>query len=85
AWEILTEYREVLDELARRLLEEETLDAQELAEVFEPVVKRDPRPVWLSSQKRAVSDIPPVNVPAKMDLPAGENNVTETPVETGDD
>src|SRR5690625_4698881 len=85
AWEIRTEYREVLDELARRLLEEETLDAQELAEVFEPVVKRDPRPVWLSSQKRAVSDIPPVNVPAKMDLPAGENNVTETPVETGDD
>ncbi|HLS02736.1 MAG TPA: cell division protein FtsH, partial [Beutenbergiaceae bacterium] len=87
AWEILTEYREVLDELARRLLEEETLDAQELEEVYNPVVKRDPRPVWLSSQKRTVSDVPPVSVlsKTKMELPAGENNVTEAPAEAGDE
>src|SRR5690625_3985530 len=33
AWEILAGYREVLDELARRRLEEETLDEAELAQV----------------------------------------------------
>ncbi len=70
AWEILTEYRQVLDDLATRLLEEETLNEAELAEVFNPVVKRDPRPVWLSSQKRTVSDVPPVNVPAPVEEPA---------------
>ncbi len=79
AWEILTEYRQVLDDLATALLEQETLNEAELAEVFKPIIKREPRPVWLSSQSRAVSDIPPVSVPTKVDVPAGEVTVTPEP------
>ena len=63
AWEILTEYRDVLDELALALLERETLNEAELAEVFRRVEKRPPRPVWLSSQQRSISDKPPVQTP----------------------
>jgi len=65
AWEILTEYRDVLDSLALELLERETLDQYELAEVFSSVTKRDPRPVWLSGQHRTVSDRPPVRTPVE--------------------
>ncbi|MFH5821952.1 ATP-dependent zinc metalloprotease FtsH [Georgenia sp. AZ-5] len=60
AWEILTQYRHVLDDLVLRLLEKETLNEAELAGIFAPVRKRPARPVWLSSQERQVSDIPPV-------------------------
>src|SRR5699024_12127410 len=50
AWEILTEYRQVLDDLATALLEQETLNQAELAEVFKPTLKREPRPASLASQ-----------------------------------
>ncbi|MDD9206381.1 ATP-dependent zinc metalloprotease FtsH, partial [Georgenia sp. 10Sc9-8] len=60
AWEILTAYRHVLDDLVLELLENETLNEAELGRVFAPVTKRDPRPVWLSSSDRTVSDLPPV-------------------------
>jgi cell division protease FtsH len=67
AWEILTEYRHVLDDLVLHLLEKETLNEAELARVFAPVVKRAPRPVWLSSDGRPVSDLPPVLTAAERD------------------
>jgi cell division protease FtsH len=60
AWEILVQYRDVLDHLVLELLERETLNQAELAEIFAPVVKREPRQVWLSSEERAVSKRPPV-------------------------
>lgn len=63
AWEVLTEYRQVLDDLVVALLEQETLNKDQLAEIFSPVVKRDLRPVWLSADNRTVSDIPPVISP----------------------
>ncbi len=44
AWAVLTEYRDVLDALVLELLEKETLNEKELAGIFAPVVKRDPRP-----------------------------------------
>lgn len=65
AWEILHEYRDVLDHLVLELLEHETLNEKELAAVFAPITKRDPRPVWLSSVKRTVSDRPPVRTPVE--------------------
>ncbi|MDO4258060.1 MAG: ATP-dependent zinc metalloprotease FtsH [Actinomycetaceae bacterium] len=46
AWEILTRNRDVLDTLAQRLLEEETLDESALAEIFAPVRKQPDRPLW---------------------------------------
>jgi cell division protease FtsH len=65
AWEILVENRGVLDDLVLQLLERETLNKDDLAQVFGPVVKRTERPVWMSSDRRAVSDIPPVLTPAE--------------------
>lgn len=46
AWEILTRNRDVLDRLALRLLEEETLDEKALAEIFVDIEKQPERPVW---------------------------------------
>jgi cell division protease FtsH len=65
AWEILVEYRDVLDALVLELLEKETLNQAELATIFEPITKRPPREVWLSSEQRAVSHRPPVLTPAE--------------------
>jgi cell division protease FtsH len=65
AWEILVENRGILDDLVLRLLDRETLNKDELGEVFAPVVKRPERPVWMSSNRRGVSDIPPVLTPAE--------------------
>ncbi len=63
AWEILVENRDVLDSLVLQLLERETLDKAEVAEIFAPVQKLPPRPIWLSSDRRPVSDRPPVSSP----------------------
>ncbi len=46
AWSILTENREILDTLAVRLLEEETLDEAALAGIFVNVKKQPERKVW---------------------------------------
>lgn len=40
AWEVLVQYRDVLDHLVLELLEKETLNQAELAEIFAPVEKR---------------------------------------------
>ncbi|MBO1752986.1 ATP-dependent zinc metalloprotease FtsH [Actinotalea sp. BY-33] len=63
AYEILNAYRDVLDALVLELLERETLNQAEIAEVFEAVVKREPRDVWISGPGRSVSPLPPVQSP----------------------
>jgi cell division protease FtsH len=65
AWEAIVENRQVLDALVLALLERETLNRAELSEIFSSVVKRAERPIWLSSERRAVSDVPPVLSPAE--------------------
>ncbi|WP_026549341.1 ATP-dependent zinc metalloprotease FtsH [Arthrobacter sp. Br18] len=60
AYEILTENRDVLDQLALELLERETLNQAEIAEVFTDIRKRELRDVWLSKQTRPVHSLPPV-------------------------
>jgi len=65
AWQVLVQYRDVLDHLVLELLEHETLNQAELAEVFAPIVKRDARDVWLSSEERPVATRPPVMTPAE--------------------
>ncbi|MCL1801124.1 MAG: hypothetical protein FWG25_07165, partial [Promicromonosporaceae bacterium] len=67
AWEVLTEYRDVLDDLVLKLLEKETLNQQELAEIFAPVTKRPPRDVWLSSEQRQISTRGPVLTPRELE------------------
>ncbi len=76
AWAILNDYREVLDALVSELLERETLNQAELAVVFAPITKREPRDVWLSSPDRPVSDLPPVRTPAER---AAGNGSAEVP------
>jgi cell division protease FtsH len=80
AWEVLVENRGVLDELVRQLFEKETLGKDELAEVFEPVVKRPERPVWLSSDRRLVSDIPPILTPAERAAENGHAGTSAGPL-----
>jgi cell division protease FtsH len=78
AWEALVENRHILDELVVALFEKETLGRAELAEVFGDVVKRPERPVWLSSDRRAVSDVPPVPTPAERTAANGNGALTKT-------
>ena len=80
AWEILVEHRPVLDALVVALLYKETLNQAELAEIFSPIVKRPQRPVWLSSDRRHVSDIPPVVGPRERGALNGRSNEFQTPV-----
>ncbi len=61
AWAVLVENRDVLDQLVLALLERETLDAKEIAEVFTDIRKAPARAVWLSSADRPISTQPPVD------------------------
>ncbi|MBK7721184.1 MAG: ATP-dependent zinc metalloprotease FtsH [Austwickia sp.] len=65
AWHVLNDNRDVLDTLVLELLEKETLNAEQLARIFKDVIKRPIRPVWLSSDRRNVSQRPPVLTPAE--------------------
>ena len=74
AYEALVENRDVLDALVLALLEKETLNKEEISEVFATVVKRPERPIWLSSERRFVSDIPPVVSPSERAKANGSSN-----------
>jgi cell division protease FtsH len=62
AFDILVANRETLDAMVIRLLEKETLNKEEIAEVFANVVKWPERPKWTGSLTRIPSDIPPVAI-----------------------
>ena len=63
AYEALTINRAVLDRLALELLEKETLDHNQIAEIFKDIQKLPKRPIWLSHDDRPVSFIPPIEIP----------------------
>ena len=73
AWHALNDNRDVLDRLVLELLERETLNAKDIAEVFKDVRKRPVRPTWLSSENRLLSDKPPVLTPAERAALNGTN------------
>ncbi len=66
AWEILVEYRDVLDDMVLRLLDKETLNKDEVLEIFAPIVKRGPRAVMTANGRRPPSKRPPVLTPAEL-------------------
>jgi cell division protease FtsH len=66
AWDVLTEYRDVLDNLVLRLLDQETLSRKEVLEVFAPVQKRPRRGSYTGYGKRLPSDRPPVVSPKEL-------------------
>ncbi len=66
AWEILVEYRDVLDDMVLRLLDKETLNKEEVAEIFAAVAKRPAREHPTGNGRRPLSTIPPVLTPAEL-------------------
>jgi cell division protease FtsH len=49
------------------LLEKETLDKEEIAKIFKKIKKRNNRPAWTGSSMRIPSQLPPVDVPARIE------------------
>ncbi|MBO1901660.1 ATP-dependent zinc metalloprotease FtsH [Leucobacter weissii] len=84
AYRALVSNRAVLDRLAGELMEKETLDHLQIAEIFADVVKLPPRPQWLSSADRPVSDLPPIEVPkiVRTDGPLEQTGAAEAHDET---
>jgi cell division protease FtsH len=63
AYKALTVNRSVLDRLAKELLEKETLNQEQIAEIFKSLKKLPKRATWRSSQKRGISGKGPIAVP----------------------
>jgi cell division protease FtsH len=85
AYTVINANRAILDDLAAKLLEHETLDQTALVEIFANVEKLPPRPQWLSSDKRPVSDVPPIAMPtpkAPIDGAAVDGGVSSGGAET---
>ena len=66
AWEILVEHRDVLDDMVLKLLDKETLDRDEVAEIFAAVPKRPSRQHPTGNGRRPLSTRPPVLTPAEL-------------------
>ncbi len=65
AYKALTSNRAVLDQLAKELLEKETLNQDQIAVIFKKVKKLPKRTTWRSSSKRAISAKGPIAVPKR--------------------
>jgi cell division protease FtsH len=70
AWEVLVEYRDVLDALVLRLMDKETVARKEVLEIFATVQKRPVRGTYTGYGKRLPSDRPPVMSPKELALAA---------------
>ncbi len=66
AFDILEENRDVLDDLVLALLDKETLDKAQVAEIFTALRRRPERPAWTGSPTRNPSEIPPVEIPQEI-------------------
>jgi cell division protease FtsH len=70
AWEILVQYREVLDDLVLNLIDKETLSREEVLRIFAPIKIRPSRGSYTGYGKRLPSDRPPVLTPKELALTA---------------
>ncbi|MEP6851092.1 MAG: ATP-dependent zinc metalloprotease FtsH [bacterium] len=66
AWEILVQYRDVLDQMVLELVERETLSNEDLHRILGPVRKRPPHNTFNGFGKRTPSDKPPVEIPEEL-------------------
>jgi cell division protease FtsH len=73
AWEILVQYREVLDDLVLQLMDKETLSREEVLRIFAPIKTRPSRGSYTGYGKRLPSDRPPVLTPKEMALTAASD------------
>ena len=65
AHKAITTNRAVLDKLAKALLEQETLNQDEIAKIFKTVKKVPTRSTWRSSAKRPIGTKGPIAVPVR--------------------
>ena len=73
AFDILEENRDVLDSLVLELLDKETLDKEQIAQIFVPLRRRAERPAWTGSPDRRPSTIPAVEIPEEIRARAASN------------
>jgi len=78
AFDILADNRSILDEMVVQLLEKETLNKEEISEIFAKVKPYPPRPSWTGSPSRQPSTVPPIATRAA--LRAAEEKVEEAAV-----
>ena len=81
AYDILEANRTILDEMVLQLLEKETLNKEEIAEIFAKVTAWPKRPAWTGSATRLPSTKPPVDIPARAvaeDAPKKPRRVKKT-------
>ena len=84
AFDILEENRDVLDALVLELLDKETLDKGEVAEIFTALRRRPERPAWTGSPTRIPSTIPPVEIPEEIRRRAANGTNGTAPEEEHD-
>ncbi|WP_129667002.1 ATP-dependent zinc metalloprotease FtsH [Phytoactinopolyspora endophytica] len=77
AFDILVENRDILDRLVIALLERETLNKEEVAELFEQIRKLERRPAWTGSPTRKPSELGPVDIPEKVSTNGSESDHEE--------
>src|SRR3954465_2384357 len=70
AWEILQQYRDVLDQMVLELVEKETLAKEDLERILGPVRKRPPHNTFTAFGKRTPSARPPVEIPPPLRKPS---------------
>jgi cell division protease FtsH len=70
AWEILQQYRDVLDSMVLELVEKETLAKEDLERILAPVRKRPPHNTFTAFGKRTPSDRPPIDIPPSLRKPS---------------
>ncbi len=83
AWEILVQYRDVLDNLVLQLMEHETLSREQVLAVFSPVQPRPIRGSYTGYGKRLPSDRPPVLSPKEMALAAASDGSEQSAASNG--
>jgi cell division protease FtsH len=77
AWEILVQYRDILDQMVLQLVEKETLNKDDLERILGGVRKRPPHNTFTGFGKRTPSSRPPVEIPpslTKRPVPNGAAN-----------
>jgi cell division protease FtsH len=84
AWEILVEYRGVLDQLVLELMDKETLSKEDMARICAPVTKRPSLAPYNGFGKRTPSDQPPVLTPAEQAAQNGNGHLGHGSTAVGD-
>lgn len=73
AFDILVANRETMDAMTLILLEKETLNKEEIAEIFANVIDWPARPKWTGSLTRIPSEIPPVAMTERVEPVVTDN------------